>query len=715
MVQSCGMSHCLYMKCYIIAFFVCSQISRETFRMTLSRSPLSLALLAALTQSIPAQAQQVAHDDVAALPGITVSASPLARSAEESIIPVTIVEGDALIQRRRGTLGELLDGQPGVHADTFGGGASRPVIRGQTAPRVKVLSDGSEIMDASAVSPDHVVTVDTLLAERIEILRGPSALLYGGGAIGGVVNVLDNKIPTAMPERGIEGSLELQGATAARERAGAFAVTGGTGRVVFHAEGARSKSDDYRVGHWDEKRVKDSNADTTTGSLGMTFLGDNGYLGAAYSYREEDYGLPGHSHEYEDCHPHGQHLHCGGHDHGHGHDHDHDHDHGGGHSATAHLLSERFDIRGEWRDPMAGVEKIRLRAGYTDYRHDERDGDEKTTVFTNRGHDTRLELQHRPLYGWRGVLGVQTARSEFESSGLENFMPRTRTTNTGIFLVEEYPLGDWRFELGARHEWQRVTPDNSQPASDLRAVSWSAAAVWDFAPAYAATLSFTQSQRLPNAQELYARGVHLATNTYELGDANLGKETTRGVDLGLRKHEGDLQFGINVFHSRTKNYIYANTLDQHEDFRLIKYTQHDAEFTGAEANVSYRFSPLLKTTLFGDYVRGKLREGAGNLPRIPAARMGLRADTSWQQWRAYAEYYRVFSQNRIADFESETPGYNMVNAGVAYLGRSGATDWQVYLRGTNLLNRLAYNHASFISRAAPVQGRSLIAGVRFDF
>src|SRR5690606_29647382 len=186
----------------------------------------------------------------------------------------------------RGTLGELLENEPGVRADTFGGGASRPVIRGQTAPRVKVLSDGSEIVDASGVSPDHVVTADTLLARRVAILRGPSALLYGGVAMGGVVNVLDNKIPTSVPQDGLDGSVEVLGATAARERAGAVGLTVGEGHIAVHVEGARRRSDDYRVPDWTDSRVANSNADSTTGSVGLSFVGNRGYIGAAYSYRD---------------------------------------------------------------------------------------------------------------------------------------------------------------------------------------------------------------------------------------------------------------------------------------------------------------------------------------------------------------------------------------------------------------------------------------------
>ncbi|NYT85183.1 TonB-dependent receptor [Pusillimonas harenae] len=676
----------------------------------------SLALFIAFVPSVYAQAV-APETEVQSLPPIVVAANPLDLDSDSLTTPASVLQGERLVLERRGTLGELLEGLPGVNADTFGGGASRPVIRGQTAPRVKVLSDGSEVMDASGVSPDHVVAVDTLLARRVEVLRGPSALLYGGGAIGGVVNVLDNRIPTQVPEDGFSGSAELQGATAAKERAAAVGLTVGEGNIALHVEGARRRADDYRVADWDESRVPNSNADSTTGSVGLSFIGSRGYVGAAYSYREDDYGLPGHSHEYEDCHPHGSTLHCGGHDDGEDGEHDHDHHEDGEHAATAHLRSERLDIRGELRDPFAGFSKLRFRGGYTDYRHDEREDGVVGTTFTNRGYDGRLELSHQPVGAWEGVMGVQAARYDFASfGGSEDFIPKTHTQSTGLFLLESYEGNDWRFELGARHEWQTVTPESgSQPDYDGNATSLSAGASWNFTPGYAATLSVSRSQRMPNAQELYANGVHFATLTYEKGNASLDKETAHTLDLGLRKVDGDLRFAVNFFLSRIDGYIYGNTLDQHEDFRLIEYMQGDASFAGLEAEASYRLSPNVSVSIFGDYVRGKLRDGGGNLPRIPSARIGTRTDLSWGQWGGFLEYTQVLRQDRIASYEESTPGYGLLGAGVSYKGKMAGTDYLLYLQGSNLLNKLAYNHTSFIAREAPIQGRSIMAGARVEF
>ncbi len=692
--------------------------SRAVRRRAGHRAPLrplvcSLMLMApvaqAQTEAEAARAQTVAP--------ITVSANPLGLDLNSTTTPASVLEGDALVEQRNGTLGETLKNLPGVNSDTFGGGASRPVIRGQTAPRVKVLSDGSEVMDASAISPDHAVTVEPLLADRIEVLRGPATLLYGGGAIGGVVNVIDKKIPVEVPEKGIAAEAELRGATGTKERAGAVGITAGEGQFAVRVEGMKRRTSDYDVPDWPGGKLEGSYSESTQGSVGMSWITPRGYVGVAFTHLESEYGLPGHNHEYEGCHPHGTHLHCGGHDHDHegeeGHDHDHDHEHGG--VPYVKLRSNRVDLRAEYQDPFAGFEKIRFRGGLTDYQHDEIEGGEVGTRFKNKGYDVRVELQHKPIAGWRGVIGLQNAYSDFSAEGEEAFLPPSKTRSTGLFVLEEYQLNDWRFELGARQDWQRVSPSGGAPRSNMSGTSLSAAAIWDFAPQYSVALSLSRSQRLPNAQELYADGVHLATNTYELGNPDLTRETSHNIDLTLRKHSGDTTFSASVFHNRVKNYIYANTLDRYEDFRLIEYTQQDAEFTGVEGELRHQFTPVFSAAVFGDYVRGKLTGGDGNLPRIPAARAGVRGNVNWQQWSGGVEYARVFAQKDIAAYEDTTPGYNMVNAVVAYRGQYGATGYEVFLRGTNLLNKLAYNHASFISSVAPLPGRSVLLGVRMTY
>jgi len=691
-------------------------------RLTKFCSSHGLFTVLALVGAGPGSAQaQSGPAVVHALPPVTVSASPLDQPADGMATPAAVLAGRELAQHRGATLGETLGGLPGIAADTFGGGASRPVIRGQAAPRVAVVSDGAELMDASGVSPDHAVTIEPLLARRIEVLRGPATLRYGGGAIGGVVNVLDDKVPRHVPEDGFEGEAELRGATGTGERAGAVGITAGQGNLAVRVEAAARESDDYRVPHWHGSRLEGSYNRTATGTLGLSWVTARGYAGAAFTYERRRYGLPGHGHEYESCHPHGSHLHCGGHGHGHdhdddhGHDHDGDHGHGAGHGVPRiDLHSRRFDLRGQYREPLAGFEQVRWRAGFTDYYHDEIEGGEPATRFAHRGFDARVEWVHRPVLGWHGVIGLQGVHGNFGASGEEAFLPDSRRDGAGIFVLEEYRWGDWRFEVGARQDWQRIRAAGGRPEVRMHGTSVSAAAVWAFAPRYSVALSLSRSQRLPTAQELFADGVHLATRTYETGNPGLGKETSHNVALTLRKTEGATTFDVSVFHNRVKDYIYARTLDRHEDFRLIEYAQHDAVFSGVEGEMRHRFSPVFSAAVFGDHVRGRLA-GSANLPRMPAARLGVRGNVTWGRWSGELEYYRVFAQHEVAAYESPSPGYHMVDAWLAYDLRIAAADAQVWLRGTNLLNKLAYNHASFLAGVAPLPGRSMMLGFRASF
>ena len=679
--------------------------------------PLALATLFCLAGT--AQAQQA---DAPSLPPVTVSSSGLQLGADDMTTPVTVLEGDDLMRRREATLGETLNSEPGITSSHFGAGASRPIIRGMDGPRVKVLSDGAELHDASTISPDHAVVSEPLLATQVEVLRGPSALVYGNGAVGGVVNVLDGKVPTAVPEKGYEGSAELRANSGAREGAGAFSLTGGTGNLAVHVEGVARDAGDYRVGKgWAPegeatRKVLGSFNRTDTGSVGLSWVGERGYLGAAYTRQTAKYGLPGHNHGFEGCHTHGDHLHCGAHDHDDegedGHDHDHEeHDD----VPVVDLRSERFDIRGELRNPFAGFSALRLRAGVTDYVHDEVEDGAVATTFKNKAYDTRIELQHEPVAGFKGVIGLQTSQRKFSADGEEAYVEPTVTRRTGLFVLEEYRLGDWRFEAALRHDRQTAEAQTSGIERSHNGTSASLGAVWKFTPGYQLGASFTRASRAPSAEELYARGLHMATSTYERGNADLRSETSQNIDLGLKKTSGDTTFGVSVFHNRVRNYIYGRTLDELDGLQLLQYSQANATFTGIEGQVRQRLNRHMGVTLFGDTVRAKL-EGGGLLPRIPATRARLRLDGNWNAWDGQVEWVQVARQNRVAEFESATPGYGMLNLGLSYSSRfAGGTPWQLYLKANNLTDRLAYAHTSFIKNAAPLMGRNITVGVKVAF
>ena len=678
---------------------------------SLSLSPVALAV--ALYVAMPAQAQDVpAPSAEAALAEVTVTGLPMA--ATDMAAPVTVLDGETWQLRRGATLGESLAGEPGIQATHFGAGASRPVIRGMDGPRVGVLANGMELHDASTISPDHAVVAEPLLAEQVEVLRGPAALVHGG-AVGGVVNVVDEKIPTAVPENGVQGQAEVRWGSAANERAGVFGLTAGQGPLAVRVEGASRRAGDYRVGSgWSGGRtVAGSFNETDTGSIGLSWIGSAGYLGVAYSHQQAQYGLPGHSHEFEDCHLHGLDLHCGHHG-GPGHGHDHDHEEAA--DPVVDMTSHRWDLRGEWRAPVAGIEAVRLRASHTRYGHDEIEGEEVATRFRNRAHDVRLEMQHAPLAGWRGVWGIGTGQRQFSATGEEAYVQPTDTRRLSLFVLEEYTLGDWRLQAALRHDRQRVQAQESVEERKHHGTSASLGAVWRFTPGYQASASVSRAQRMPTAEELYANGLHMATSTWEQGNPNLKKETSQALELGLGKTAGRTTWSLNAYHYRIQGYIYGRTLDEEHGLQLLQYSQRDARFTGLEASVRQALGRHLGIGLWGDVVRARLAaqaEGGGHLPRIPAARVGVRLDASWQGWEGQAEWIQVARQTRTAAYETRTGGYGMLNLSV-YKAIDG-TPWQVYLKGENLTDRLGLAHTSFIKQAAPLKGRNLTVGLRASF
>lgn len=684
--------------------------------------PLACAVLIALGGPgiVPSAWAQTLGDAApgaaAPLPEVTVSASGLQLGASDMTTPATVLEGDDLVRRREATLGETLNSEPGITSSHFGAGASRPIIRGMDGPRVKVLSDGAELHDASTISPDHAVASEPMLATQIEVLRGPSALVYGGGAVGGVVNMLDGKVPTAIPQKGYEGSAELRANSGAREGAGAFSLTGGSGNLAVHVEGVARDAGDYRVGSgWSQGgKVQGSFNRTDTGSVGLSWVGDRGYLGAAYTRQTAKYGLPGHNHGFEHCHTHGDHLHCGAHEGEEEDGHDHGHEAAPGDVPVVDLRSERFDVRGELRNPFAGFSALRLRAGVTDYTHDEVEDGTVATTFKNKAHDLRIELQHEPIAGFKGMLGLQTSQRKFSAEGEEAYAQPTITRKTGLFVLEEYRIHDWRFEAALRHDRQTAEAETSGIERSHNGSSASLGAVWRFTPGYQMGASFTRASRAPTAEELYARGLHMATSTYERGNADLRSEISQNIDLSLKKTSGNTTFGASVFRNRISNYIYGRTLDELNGLQLLQYSQQDATFTGIEGQVRQRLTRNLGVTLFGDTVRAKL-DGGGLLPRIPATRAGLRLDANWNAWDGQVEWVQVARQNRVADFETATPGYGMLNLGVTYSGQMNGTPWQLYLKANNLTDRLAYAHTSFIKTAAPLMGRNVTVGVKVAF
>ena len=686
--------------------------------MSFPKNILTLSILAVASVSVFA----AENEQATTLDTIRIKAHPLEQTSKDFAVADTVVDQKRLAQGAV-TIGEALSGETGISSNQFGAGSSRPVIRGQDGPRIKILQNSSENIDVSTLSPDHAVTVDPALAKQVEVIRGPSTLLFGAGTVGGLVNVTDSKLPTAMPEKGYEGNATLRYNTGSDEKLVTAGVTLGLGdQVALRVEGLKREANDYIAPDYvhegeKERRVDNTFAKGQTVNFGLSWIYDRGFTGISYSNRQDQYGLPGHSHEYESCHLHGLSLHCGEHDHdedGHDHD-DHDHDHAHEAGPWIDLKSERYDVRTELDDPFAGFKKLRAQASYTDYQHDEIEEDTIATRFKNKGYDGRLELVHNPLGAWEGVIGTQYGQQKLELTGEEAFLAPNTTKKWSVFALEHAQLNDVHVELAARVDQQKIDIDDSSKKDfDGSAFSVSGAANWEFAPNYKLSLVTSHQERLPLAQELYADGGHFATNTYELGNDQLSKEKSNNVELGFHYDDNTFDYHVHVYHNWFDDYIYAQTLDRYKDFRLVQYAQDKAKFYGAEAEAGYQISPIYKLSVFGDYVRGKIDND--NAPRVPAGRLGTKLNADFDDhWSGSAEYYHVFQQDKIAAYETDSQSYNMLNLGVAYSGNySNVSDYRVFLNANNLLDDQVYQHASFLS-TIPQVGRNFSVGVNFSF
>ena len=686
--------------------------------MSFPKNILTLSILAVASVSVFA----AENEQATTLDTIRIKAHPLEQTSKDFAVADTVVDQKRLAQGAV-TIGEALSGETGISSNQFGAGSSRPVIRGQDGPRIKILQNSSENIDVSTLSPDHAVTVDPALAKQVEVIRGPSTLLFGAGTVGGLVNVTDSKLPTAMPEKGYEGNVGLRYNTGSDEKLATAGVTLGLGdQVALRVEGLKREANDYIAPDYvhegeKERRVDNTFAKGQTVNVGLSWIYDRGFTGISYSNRQDQYGLPGHSHEYESCHLHGLSLHCGEHDHDEdGHDHEnHDQDHAHEAGPWIDLKSERYDVRTELDDPFAGFKKLRAQASYTDYQHDEIEEDTISTRFKNKGYDGRLELVHNPLGAWEGVIGTQYGQQKLELTGEEAFLAPNTTKKWSVFALEHAQLNDVHVELAARVDQQKIDIDDSSKKDfDGSAFSVSGAANWEFAPNYKLSLVTSHQERLPLAQELYADGGHFATNTYELGNDQLSKEKSNNVELGFHYDDNTFDYHVHVYHNWFDEYIYAQTLDRYKDFRLVQYAQDKAKFYGAEAEAGYQISPIYKLSVFGDYVRGKIDND--NAPRVPAGRLGTKLNADFDDhWSGSAEYYHVFQQDKIAAYETDSQSYNMLNLGVAYSGNySNVSDYRVFLNANNLLDDQVYQHASFLS-TIPQVGRNFSVGVNFSF
>lgn len=627
----------------------------------------------------------------AELPAVVVTAAPFVNRGELDMAqPVSVLQGDDLRRKREASLGDTLSHELGVTSSAFGPAAGRPIIRGMDGPRIRVLESGIGTQDISTISPDHMVTAESLNASQIEILRGPATLLYGSGASGGVVNVVTGRIPNRLFESPT-GNVELRGNSATNERSGAFNATGSTGQASWNVDGFKRKTGDYDtpVG-----RVGNSAIDSDGMSVGGSFIGERGFVGASVSQLESLYGIPGTD------------------------------------DTKIDLKQRRYDIAGELDDPFRGFKRLKVRMGYNDYQHAEIEGGEIHTLFKNQGFEGRVELLHAPVAGWQGVFGVHVQDRDFsalDDDGHASLVPATKSRSTGLFLVEERNWARWRLEFGGRAERATQNPQDSDanPARAFNLYSASAGALWKFKDGYGLGLTATQAQRAPSTEELYSDGAHHATRTYQAGNNALTKETSNNIDLALRKTAGAVKWKVNIFHNRINDYIFERSVDSDGDsvadidsdsgYLLQNVAQTGARFYGAEAEAIFTLRPdTLDLRLFTDTVRGKL--DGGNVPRTPPQRFGLQLDHKAGPWATNLSVIRATRQNRLAELETATPAYTLANAEVSYrIKQSKSIGYTVFVQGKNLLDNELRVHTSYLKDVAPLPGRAFVLGLRGQF
>lgn len=710
---------------------------------------ISAVLATAQTDHAPSD------DPIIHLDDLIVSASPYAKSQVDLAQPTHVLTGAQLSLQQSTSLGELLASEPGVSSTYFGPGASRPIIRGMGGDRLKIIENSTGTIDASVTSPDHAVSLDPLLIERVEIVRGPAALLYGSNAVAGAINVITHRIHTAPPEHLFEGRVELRTQSVNNEESAGIVLEGGVGSFAWHLDGFTRKAGDLKIPgyaesarlraaeeaeHHDEDEdeheeeaeaygsIPNTGIHANGGAIGLTYLGDWGTAGISYNGYNTLYGVPAGAHSHEE-HEHEEEEHD-------------DHEEAEAHEEEAvriDLVQRRFDFQSEITRDFGIFKGAKIKLGSSQYRHQELEGTDIGTVFRNRGYDARIELLHQPLAEFTGAVGFQSGRSNFEAIGDEAFIPPSRTQTDALFIFEEREFGALTWQFGGRGELQTVDlKDGSQRSLTDEMVSASSGLVWKFSEPWSLGLSAARTERAPNAQERFADGAHIGTQAYEIGDPALGLETSYAVDLTLRKRAGFATGSLTVFHHQFDGFIYeqptglfAIAHDDHFHFEtadhpeadaglaVYRYVQHDAQFRGAEIELTLHLHDTersqLDLTLGGDLVRAEDRQTNTNLPRITPARAKVGLQWARDSLVLGSEVQFVGEQNRTAPGESSTDGYRLINASLSYRLPIGNESVTLFARGTNLANEEARAHTSFLKEVAPLPGRNLNLGVRLSF
>ena len=658
-----------------------------------------------------------------------ITATGSQESLQSILTPNKILQGDELLNKLGSTLGATLANELGVSATGFGVGSSRPVIRGLEGTRVQILQNGLSVGDVSNISPDHAVGNNMQNVHQVEILRGAAALLYGSGSSGGLVNVINDRILTNLPDRPT-GAINTSYETVNNGRAGAVEVDSAVGSLALHLDTAINNANNYQIpGYANQNgpnqewsinpgapqsvpysgKLPNSWSNQNNLGAGVSYIANSGYTGVSVERLNNNYGIPT---------PQGGFI---------------------------NQSQNRYDFQHQTRDPFEGFSSIKFSAANSNYNHTEfANTGEAASIWKNMANEARLELAHNPFLGWKGVYGAQVTAASLNATeigtGNYSIVPPTKTNSNALFWIEEGKWGPVQANLGLRYntvfqnpntgttlEPQTTDNGSNTPLITLQnrqfnLMSYSAGGLWNFMQGHGIGVAYTVSQRAPGAQELYSYGAHEATATFDIGNPNLNKETSHNLEVNIQRTVGQMRGKASVYANRFNNYIYGYYtglyIPTYENFSVVTAQQAAATIKGVEGELSYNWNQTgLAGRIFGDASQGTFDAG-GNLPLQPAPRLGAEIAHQKNGWLANASYIYSYQQNRLASWEiGPAPSYNLLNAGLSYTERVKDVNWTVYLNMKNLLNQqVRYSTTPMAVRLfAPQPGRSFMVGLRGAF
>lgn len=679
--------------------------------------PIACVITSLLLGSISALAaeQQMTIE----APSVPITGNPLGVSSDQLVVPVSVINGRELSLNRSNTLAETLNNLPSVSNSAFGPSVGRPMIRGMDSDRIKILQNGTNNLDASNLSFDHGVAIDPLIVEQIDVIRGPATLLYGGGAVGGVINAIDHRIPKD-ELHGITGRGEIRYGGASLEQSNAAVIDAGSGNFVMHFDAYNRDAKSLHIPNaavsarklaaqsWDTEapgygqyqtnhgtsRLINSQSESLGGAVGASMIFEHGYAGVSYAKHQTKYGSPLES------------------------------------AVSIDMDSDRLDFASEIRDLSGVFERAKFRGAYTDYVHKELEDGAINTTFKNQGIEGTFELGHRPVIGLQGIVGLQFDNGKFQALGDEAFVPHSKTNSQSIYLYEELPLDQHKLIFGLRHGQHDVnsmggdrftaTNKNFKTNNGVLGVLYTLNSEWSF------TGNLSHNERAPSYFELYADGVHAATGTYEQGQSDLKIEKSNGLDGQIRWKSAQSSLTFGAYYNKFTNYIgliSTNVLDDDQKYKISRFTGINADIKGIELEGKSALTDHLQLNIRGDYVEAKDRTNGNYLPRISPLKVGAGLKYEVDRLGARFDVLHAFKQNKVAtnyNYETGkelvTDAYTNISMMVTYkLPTQDKYNLEIFGKANNLLDQEIREHSSFLKDIAPMGGRSLLIGVRGEF